>query len=218
LFMLITLANKFRKELKRVMEADPDFFFIQIGANDGKTADPLRSFILKYNWKGILVEPIKYYFEKLQKNYSTQNRLTFENSSIGSIEGFCDMYRYPLRSNLISHSFGGGGLSSFLKKIPLSRSWRIPGAKNHLIKEKVNCITFRKLLDKYKVNKINLLVIDAEGYDFEILKQIDFHFIRPAIIHYEHNNLSPDEKKESIEFVTRHGYRVSKDFRDILAY
>jgi hypothetical protein len=43
--------------LKHVASLTPDFFFIQIGANNGMTGDPIRKYILKYHWRGILVEP-----------------------------------------------------------------------------------------------------------------------------------------------------------------
>jgi hypothetical protein len=32
-------------------------FLSQIGAHDGKTDDLLHSFILKYRWKGVLIQP-----------------------------------------------------------------------------------------------------------------------------------------------------------------
>ena len=46
-----------------------DFFFIQVGANDGLMCDPIRQFIVKHSWGGILVEPVPDYFELLKKNY-----------------------------------------------------------------------------------------------------------------------------------------------------
>jgi len=32
-----------------------EFYFVQIGANDGKTDDPIREYIEKYHLKGLLV-------------------------------------------------------------------------------------------------------------------------------------------------------------------
>ena len=34
-----------------------EIFFIQIGANDGKSTDPLYRFVTELGWSGILVEP-----------------------------------------------------------------------------------------------------------------------------------------------------------------
>ena len=43
---------------------------------------------------------------------------------------------------------------------------------NHIIKKKINCISISKLLKKYNISNLDLLFIDAEGYDADIL--IDF--------------------------------------------
>ena len=46
------------------------------------------------------------------------------------------------------------------------------------IKEEiVECINFNDLVHQEKINKIDLLQIDTEGYDFEIIYSIDFLFI-----------------------------------------
>jgi hypothetical protein len=42
--------------------------FVQVGAHDGVTADPLHSVILKHNWAGVRVEPAPSMFSKLQEN------------------------------------------------------------------------------------------------------------------------------------------------------
>src|SRR5882762_3463411 len=59
-----------------------DFFFIQVGAFDGVQADPIRKFILRHNWKGVLIEPQKKAFELLKQNYADQPHLTFKNVAI----------------------------------------------------------------------------------------------------------------------------------------
>jgi hypothetical protein len=43
--------------LAKVSAQRPDFFFVQIGANNGLTDDPLRQFVTKYHWHEVLVEP-----------------------------------------------------------------------------------------------------------------------------------------------------------------
>lgn len=44
--------------------------FIQIGANDGLRNDPVREFIIRDRWQGILVEPLPAVFAMLQHNYA----------------------------------------------------------------------------------------------------------------------------------------------------
>ena len=54
---------------------------VQIGANDGLRFDELRSFIIEFNTKALLVEPIPEYF-KLKNNYKDQKNIILENSAI----------------------------------------------------------------------------------------------------------------------------------------
>ena len=46
-----------------------NLFFLQIGANDGVSDDPINALVRKYNWSGILVEPGSEAFIDLQNNY-----------------------------------------------------------------------------------------------------------------------------------------------------
>lgn len=43
--------------------------FVHIGANDGKTGDPIWKYVKRDKWRGVFVEPISSMFEKLKKNY-----------------------------------------------------------------------------------------------------------------------------------------------------
>jgi len=52
-----------------------DFFFIQVGAYDGVTGDPICGYIRRYGWRGILLEPQRDVFLLLQKNYRDQPQL-----------------------------------------------------------------------------------------------------------------------------------------------
>lgn len=69
--------------------------FLQIGSNDGISGDPLNKFINNYNWKGILVEPIPFLFEKLKRNYfHKKSNLIFYNIAISAeAEGEKDFFQ-----------------------------------------------------------------------------------------------------------------------------
>ena len=68
------------------------FRFVQVGANDGKTNDPLYHYVKKYNLKGILVEPQKDVFEELKKTYEGVPGLIFENAAIYTEDGKTFIY------------------------------------------------------------------------------------------------------------------------------
>src|SRR5262245_33603946 len=78
--------------LKHVASRAPNFFFIQIGANDGVTSDPIRKYILNYHWRGILVEPQPDIFRALVANYDGETQLIFENVAIAPEDGIVSLF------------------------------------------------------------------------------------------------------------------------------
>ena len=87
------LDASFDKIINEYSKKNKDFFFIQIGANDGLKADPIYLYVNKYHWNGILVEPVKYIFDNLRKNYQGVPNVLFENVAIGEKDGFKNFYR-----------------------------------------------------------------------------------------------------------------------------
>lgn len=57
------------------------------------------------------------------------------------------------------------------------------------------------MFTKNAINNLKLLLIDAEGYDWKILSQIDLFVHKPVIINFEHYHLQDFEKTEAISFL-----------------
>ena len=70
----------------------PDFFFVQIGAHDGIRDDPIRKYIVKSHWRGLLVEPVPHIFRKLVENYRDETQLIFENVAVAAHDGVMPFY------------------------------------------------------------------------------------------------------------------------------
>lgn len=182
-----------------------NFFFIQIGANDGIKEDPINKYINRFNWQGILVEPQKDAFLALKDNYRTKNRLIFENVAITKEVGEIDFYKCS--SSILSSV--NPDLWFINRKTKGKKSWYLNKIKSSSTKKiKVNSITFTKLIEKHSVKKIDLLVIDTEGYDYEIIKEINFSKIKPYMIRYEDLFLTRKEKRKCFEFLKKKGYVV----------
>ena len=191
-----------RKRIKR-----KDFFFIQIGSNDGVTKDPIHKYIIKYNWKGILIEPVKYIFENLVKNYKNQKNLYFENIAISNKNEIKNFYRLK-KTNEKEIPFWYDQIGSFHLGIILKHEKNIPNIQKRIIKEAIECKTFNELIKKYNISEINLLHIDTEGPDFEILKTINFDKIKPEMIYFEYKHLNKEDRKNSLRLLKNHGYFI----------
>jgi len=66
----------------QILKEKTNFNFIQIGANDGITSDPIYHNITKYKPNGILIEPQREVFNTLINNYKNNENLSFFNFAI----------------------------------------------------------------------------------------------------------------------------------------
>jgi FkbM family methyltransferase len=179
--------------VERVGPRDPDFFFIQVGATDGEENDPINQMIRRYNWRGVLLEPQPDVFRSLVKNYNGHEHLIFENAALASSDGELPFFTIP----------GQTGLGSFDKAV-LHRS----GFKDfNIVKGHVAAITASTLLKKYR-ERVDLLQVDTEGFDFEVIKMILSANIRPKIINYEHLHLSNVDRAACVDMLGWLGYKM----------
>ena len=177
------------KIIENLIKNDQIKNLIQIGANDGKSFEELNILIKEYQIKSFLVEPIKENFELLKKNYDGFKNVIFENSALSINNKISFLYKVNPSHY---HKYG-----EFIKAIPsFDRKHLIKhGVRSgHIIKESVNQITFLELFKKNKIFNLDLLFVDAEGYDCEIIN--NFFLVskmRPIIIfewiHGNHNEL-----------------------------
>jgi FkbM family methyltransferase len=194
-------------ELGLAFQARPskDFFFVQIGAFDGKSGDPLYRLIRRHHWRGILVEPQPAAFQQLQSNYAGEMTLQFFNVAIGPTDGELTLY---------SRKSGDVSVASTARHLLVK-----PGhSQNQVVALQVPCWTLQTLLAKAKAPaRIDLLQIDTEGFDYDIIRSIDFNQIKPAIIRYEHTILSQRDRNACLSLLASQGYRFLLEDMDTTA-
>ncbi len=199
------------------------FVFIQIGANDGITGDKLHDFIEKFGWNGILVEPVPNIFKRLKNNYSLNKNLEFENSAIGKVNGYLPFYSISeindkgIRHKDLLSGFGLDQLGSFDKMTILKHSGMIPDFESFIKEIRVPTLTMNDLFNKYSINKLDLLQIDTEGYDFEILNHFSFNNVKPEILIFEHQHMTRNEYKVLVKKISKAGYRLFINGWDTIA-
>tara|TARA_B100001964_G_C14201820_1_gene586192 strand:+ start:508 stop:1251 length:744 start_codon:yes stop_codon:yes gene_type:complete len=153
--------------LKKIFDSQKIKCLIQIGANDGNRFDELNKFIKEHRIKSILVEPINEYFEDLKRNYQNFENVYFENSAITVGAKEKEIFAVN-NNNLKDYDEHIKGINSFDKNHLIKHGVK----SNHIIKKKINCISILNLLEKYNISNLDILFVDAEGYDGNIL--IDF--------------------------------------------
>jgi len=185
---------------KAMAERGEQFFFVQIGAHDGITEDPIHRYVIEYRWAGLLVEPQPKVFEHLVANYAGQSRLEFLNAAIAWKDGVATLYTVP--TNGLPSAVQG--MASFDSRLLLKQ---IPHG-TPVIELIVRTVSLESLFRTRKISRLDLLQIDTEGFDYEIIKMIDYEKIRPEIIHYEHIHLSRADREACEQLLASHGYRL----------
>ncbi len=203
------------------------FFFIQLGANDGKTRDRMSTYISKYSLHGLLVEPQTEVFDKLKENYIDQPQLQFVNAAISDTNGAQTFFR--VKRNLINdrNYFETTAISSLEREIiKKSVKKRIPhiiekisdNLDDYIEEVEVPTLTLSSLLKKNNIKKVDLLFTDCDGYDGKIIKSIDFSIFRPNVINYESCVLSDEERSECESILEGNGYRLFRHGNDTCAF
>jgi FkbM family methyltransferase len=193
-----------------------DVSFVQIGGFDGRSGDPLFPYVTRFHWKGLIVEPQSDAFETLRANYSGEPQVVLENVAVAEREGTRTLWR--IRRGVEGLPSWAPQLASFDRDTVARHRAQIPNIDELIEGNEVRCMTFDALVVKSGLRKIDILQIDVEGYDFEILKLVDFKRHKPSIIHYEHAHLSPDDREACLELLVRHGYKIGIETYDTIAY
>lgn len=202
---------KYGKDKKRVK-------FIQIGAFDGIYADNYYKFIRNSSWEGILIEPMPVAYDKLIRNYNKvrDSGLVFLNCAISLRNGLKELYYFSDVDESHKDYKALIALSSFNREHLLKFNELAQG--RNISSTMVDCFRLMDVVNKYDYWDLDVLFIDTEGYDYEILRTLDFNEFHPEIIIYENQHLSNIEKIECENLLKENHYNILIDGNDTLAW
>lgn len=193
---------------------------MQIGSNDGMESDPLREFIMRDRWHGVLVEPLPDTFKKLLLNYNSyefKTDLVFENIAISDKNDVIPFYFIDAVKAKVPEG-QANKFSSFNKEIPLKLKYEFPDVENNINEISIETLTLDTLLKKHNLKTdLNLLHTDTEGHDYVILKQLDLKVTRPEIILFENLHLNLNDYKKCVKELRKYQYVLYEQGLDTLA-
>lgn len=196
----------------------PEFFFVNIGANDGVTNDPIYPFVRAYGWRGLLVEPVEHNFAALQRNYADLPGIRFERAAICEVprrfhylpaDGRCGQ-KWVKQVGSLKREY-------LLKTIEGMRTYEFQGPvpsdlEADVVEADVPCLRFEALLHKHAVERFDFLNVDAEGCDYEILASVDLERYRPRVLCAETSEMTPDERSAFEQRIARLGYEFLETY------
>jgi FkbM family methyltransferase len=199
----------------------PDVFVVSIGAMDGVTYDSLRPYVDRYGWSGLFVEPVPDQFDALVRSFagaSPSRRLQFERAAIADRDGDVEMVRVP--ASLVQTGQVGAWLIGMSTLWPprngFTRGHERIAFEQHAQRFRVPSMTVPSLLTRHGIDRIDVLQIDVEGYDWTVLRQFDLARYRPAVVRVERGSVPLDEQRAMHEHLQAHGYAVIASGEDLV--
>ena len=189
--------------------------FVQVGSNDGEHDDPLRPLILADGWTGVMVEPVPYVFERLRRNYRGRPGIQLVNAAIGDHDGDAEFFAVTESDGPLPQWYDQ--LGSWSLEHIMKHSEYIPGLADRIVTLTVPSLTFESLCRRHGIGAIDVIHIDAEGYDHEIIKGIDLVGHRPTLVMYEYKHLPPDDLTACRRLLGDAGYELLDVGWDTLA-
>ncbi|MBS4065607.1 MAG: FkbM family methyltransferase [Chitinophagaceae bacterium] len=138
--------------------------FVDIGAYDGITFSNSYFFEKFRGFKGICIEPNPNAYKLLEKNRSSKNLNVCVGNTSGKVKFLCVEGYGEMLSCIYDESN-----TEHLARV--DETIRIHGGDKRI--EEIEVVTFGQIIDE-NLEKIDFFTIDTEGFEFEILKMIDF--------------------------------------------
>lgn len=190
--------------------------FALIGANDGVTDDHVFFFVRRHQWKGVAIEPVPVYYEQLSRNLKPWP-VCCMNVAIHDSASQVPFYflEDSVTASLPAYAKGVG---SFNRAQVESLSAEIPSLRERMSEIQVSCMKLTTALETAGLEDVDVIVIDTEGYDGNIVRQIDFERWSPHTIVFEHKLLSPQDLASALNLLRSQGFSCKQDQADVLAY
>ena len=198
-----------------------NFGLVSIGSHTGFW---LKEEIEKQAGKILLIEPVKHNLDELRQNVKNNKNVIIEECAITNRDQIKEFYYVKHSSVVKLKKHWASGIGSFNKMHILNHK-----RKNFQIEENdietvnINCLSFKSLVEKYKIEKINKLIIDVEGAEYEILKSIDYNLITINQImfekkHFDNTFFEGPKLKETKKMLLNFNYKLKDlDKENILA-
>lgn len=202
--------------LRTFVDLYEEVLFVEIGANDGQTLDPLAAHLGRPGWRGVMVEPVPHVFERLEAAHGSNPAIALEQAAIAATDGRREIHhleagaedpRLPPWKDLIA-SFDRAHVLAQISAVGESRAAQLVQCTE------VETLRFETLCARHGLEHIDLLMVDAEGADWEIVGSIDLERFRPRLLIFEHEHLDEAAKSESWSRLGSAGYLMYREGLD----
>jgi FkbM family methyltransferase len=177
--------------------------------------DPIAHFVRTHDCNITFVEPQPHAFEQLRTNMASLANARFVNAAVDAQSGTRELYYVP-------HGVEGlpawtSQLASFDRAHIVKHEAEAPGVGAHITSRPVRTLSFGDLMHECGIARLDVLQIDAEGFDAELLACFPFEDVRPGIVHYEIAHMTPADRQAVHMRLAAAGYTFIAAWLDEIA-
>jgi len=202
-----------RKRLDRIRDQTT---LVQIGSNDGVSGDPFYSIICERRFRAVLVEPVPEVFEKLLRTHGDRDGVTCVNAAISPSGGTFPFFVVDNSDGVFPDYFDQ--LGSFDRGVIERQSRDFPNVSNRIRQISVPCLSFSLLCENEKLARVDVIHIDAEGYDLQILDSINLNGVQNRLLIFEHSHLDLSAYRNCLKRLKTMGYTLRDCGTDTVAW
>lgn len=175
--------------IHRIMLKDGALSVVQVGAFDGVSNNAVDyNKLARYcRLKAVLVEPNPVAFQKLVDNLGENTSIQFVNAAVDITDGTRAFTVVKPHDLEMYHWIEQ--LSSFDKQTILSHRDKVPELETYMQEVVVGCVTLSSLLRNQSIGRLDLLLVDTEGYDALLVSNALDENLRPSVVLFEHTHL-----------------------------
>ena len=179
--------------LRGLLRGDVPRYLVDVGAHDGVTLSNSRPFVLE-GWTSLLVEPHPVLFERLRARYDGVDNALVVNKACGPENGVLPLY------------LGAGGAETGTSTLCTDDNMWFDRTRTEESID-VEVVTLTDLLAEHGFPRdFALLLVDAEGMDYEVLTGLDFERFQPRIVVTEEYIVDPPKHNAKYRLLLDSGY------------
>ena len=172
----------------------------------------------------LLVEPVPHNISAIKENLKEFKNIHLEPVAVASVRETKDFFFVKATSINKLKKHWASGIGSFNKNHLLNhRTKRFLIEEDDIDKIPIKTVKFEDLIEKYSITEIDKILIDIEGHEYEILRDMDLKKVRINSILFEYKHFDGYQKtgeklEEILKKFEENNYKTSKvDEENILA-
>jgi FkbM family methyltransferase len=201
--------------LQTIVQRRRDQTFMLIGANDGVMADHLYDHARRFRWRGVAVEPVPAFYRALQLHYKGLPVSALNIAVHHEARSMKLYYVDPVRGQALPA--WARGVGSFDRDQVVQATSGLGDVTDLITSIDVPCRTLDEIVSESALPRVDIVVVDVEGYDHEVVRRIRFDAWKTHTVIFEYKHIPDGVLAELQDMLRSNGFTLRNDHEDMMA-